>query len=129
MSEPKIPQGHQRLMPYFLVPDAEAFIAFLKKTFDARDREMHRDDEGRVMHAELTIGTNVLMLGQSNAEWKAGSSMNYLYVSDADATHARCLVQGCSELYAPRNEAYGMRSSGVKDAWGNTWWLAQPIAA
>ncbi len=127
MSTPKIPAGHHQLTPYFLVADAEAFIAFLKKAFNATDREMHRDDAGGVMHAELTIGNSVLMLGQASGEWKEASSMNYLYVADADATHKTCLAAGCTELYAPRDEQYGMRSSGVKDSWGNTWWLAQPL--
>lgn len=127
MNAPKIPAGHHRLTPYFLVADAEAFIAFLKQAFNATDREMHRDDAGRVMHAELTIGDSVLMLGQATGEWKAASSMNYLYVADTDATHRTCLAVGCNELYAPRDEQYGMRSSGLKDRWGNTWWLAQPV--
>lgn len=128
MNEIKIPNGHQRMMPYFLVKDAEAFIAFLKNAFGATDREMKRDDKGGVMHAELTIGDSVLMLGQASGQWKAGSGMNYIYVPEINDTHRICLSTGCTELYAPRDEAYGIRSSGVLDAWGNTWWLAQPIA-
>jgi uncharacterized glyoxalase superfamily protein PhnB len=127
MNALKLPEGHRRLTPYFLVNDAEAFITFLKQAFHAEDREMHRDGTGRVMHAELSIGDSVLMLGQANGEWKSGASMNYLYVVDTDATHKTCLANGCTELYAPRDEEYGMRSSGVKDAFGNTWWLAQPL--
>jgi PhnB protein len=127
MNTPQIPAGHHRVTPYFLVSDAEAFIAFLKLVFKAVDREMHRDDLGRVMHAELTIGDSVLMLGQASNEWKASTSMNYLYVADTDATHAACIAAGCTELYAPRDERYSMRSSGVRDPWGNTWWLAQPL--
>lgn len=127
MRTPKIPTGHQRVMPYFLVPDAAAFIAFLEGVFGAQEREVHRGPEGRLMHGEYTIGDSVLMFGESNAEWKAATSMNYLYVADTDAVHQACLAAGCKELYAPRDEQYGMRSSGVLDPWGNTWWLAQPL--
>lgn len=125
MNDPKIPAGHQRLMPYYLVSDAEAFITFLKKSLGAKDREMHRGDDGRVMHAELTIGDSVLMLGQATDQWAARPTSAYLYVSDTDATHRAALKNGCTEIYDPRDEAYGVRSSGLTDTWGNTWWLAQ----
>lgn len=123
----KLPEGHGTMVPYFLVPDADAFIDFLKAAFQAKDKEMHRDDDGHVRHAELTIGAAPLMLGQSNEQWKAQGSMNYLYVADTDATHRTCLAAGCTELYAPTDHDYGVRGSGVRDPWGNTWWLAQPL--
>lgn len=126
MDDLNIPSGHQRITPYFLVNDADAFITFLKTVFDAKDREMHRDETGMVRHAELAIGDAVLMLGQSSGQWKAGGSMNYLYVADIDATHRACITAGCTELYAPTDHDYGVRGSGIKDPWGNTWWIAQP---
>ena len=127
MDKAKIPSGHQQVMPYFLVPDAAAFIEFLRDVLGASEREVHRGPDGRLMHGEYTIGGSVLMFGESSPEWPASSSMNYLYVADTDRTHADCLRAGCTELYAPRDESYGMRSSGVKDRWGNTWWLAEPL--
>jgi len=48
-------------------------------------------------------------------------------VADTDATHKAALSAGCTELYAPRDENYGVRGSGITDRWGNTWWLAQPL--
>ncbi|MBP8823197.1 MAG: VOC family protein [Flavobacteriales bacterium] len=126
MKTPTIPSGHHHVTPYFLVNDADAFIAFLKNVFSAKDRELHRDDSGLVRHAELTIGDAAVMLGQSTDQWKAGASMNYVYVADADATHRKALAAGSKELYAPRDEQYGVRGSGIEDPWGNTWWLAQP---
>jgi len=76
MDDLQTPSGHQRITPYFLVNDADAFITCLKTLFDAKDREMHRDDTGMVHYAELTSGDAVVMLGQSTEQWKAGSSMN-----------------------------------------------------
>lgn len=125
MIAPKIPAGHQRVMPYFIVSDGDAFIHFLRQAFGAQEREVHRTPEGRVMHAEYTVGESVLMLGESNAEWPASTTMNYLYVTDVDATYRTCMNAGCKELYAPRDERYGVRAAGVKDPCGNTWWLAQ----
>jgi PhnB protein len=125
MNTPKMTKGHQQVMAYFLVNDADAFMTFLKSALGAKDREVHRDNEGGVMHAELTLGESVLMLGQSTDQWAARPSMCYVYVNDIDTTHSQCLSQGSTELYAPREEPYGVRGSGVRDAWGNTWWFAQ----
>lgn len=127
MKKPNLPAGHQQMVPYFLVNDADAFITFLKNVLGAKDREMHRDGTGHVRHAELTIGSAVLMIGQSRDQWKAQSSMNYLYVPDIDATHCACLAAGCTERYPPSDHEYGVRGSGIQDNWGNTWWLAQPM--
>ena len=126
MNDLNIPTGHHRMTPYFLVNDADAFITFLKDVFGAEDREMHRDKTGMVRHAELSTGDAVLMIGQGTDQWNAQGSMNYLYVADINATHAACLAAGCSELYPPTDHDYGVRGSGIKDPWGNTWWLAEP---
>lgn len=120
-----MPDGHQQVIPYFLVNDADAFMAFLRTVLSATDREAHRDAEGRVMHAELLIGASVLMLGQSSDQWKARPTSCYIYVDDTDAVHAAGLAAGCTEIYAPRDETYGVRASGLLDRWGNTWWLAK----
>jgi PhnB protein len=125
MNIPRMTPGHQQVMPYFLVNDADAFMAFLRTALGATDREAHRDADGRVMHAELMIGTSVLMVGQSSAQWDARPTACYVYVYDTDTTHAKALASGCTEIYAPRDETYGVRASGLLDQWGNTWWLAK----
>lgn len=128
MKDLTIPTGHRRVNPYFLVQDPDAFMAFLRNALGATERDVHRDKDGIVRHAELAIGDSAVMLGQATEQWKAASSMNYLYVADTDATHRACMAAGCTELYAPKDEVYGVRGSGVRDPWGNTWWLAQPLA-
>jgi PhnB protein len=127
MNAPRMTPGHQQVMPYFLVNEADAFMAFLRTAFGATDREAHRDADGCVMHAELTIGSSVLMLGQSSAQWEARTTTCYVYVNGTDATHAKALAAGCTEIYPPRDEAYGVRGSGLLDRWGNTWWLANVL--
>ncbi len=127
MTDLKIPAGHHRLNPYFLVHEPEGFMSFLKEVFGATEKEVHRNEDGRMMHAEYRIGDSALMFGESSDQWRASTSMNYLYVADTDATHKAAMAAGCTELYAPRDEEYGVRGAGVKDRWGNTWWLAQPL--
>jgi PhnB protein len=63
-----LPAGHRTVVPYFLVPDADAFIQFLKTAFHARDKEMHHDEDGDVRHAELTIGDAPLDAGPKHGK-------------------------------------------------------------
>jgi len=48
----------------------------------------------------------------------------YVYVPDVDASHAAALAAGASEVSAPEGKPYGERQSGVRDEYGNIWWIA-----
>ncbi len=48
----------------------------------------------------------------------------HVYVPDTDAAYARALQAGATSIDAPRNAPYGDRAAGVKDAWGNSWFIA-----
>jgi len=47
-----------------------------------------------------------------------------LYVTDTDATYRRALEAGAASLREPMDAFYGDRTAGVKDAFGNSWWIA-----
>jgi PhnB protein len=49
-----------------------------------------------------------------------------LHVGDADAMHARALRAGARSIDAPSDKPYG-RSGGVKDAFGNSWYVTSPL--
>jgi PhnB protein len=48
----------------------------------------------------------------------------YLYVPSVDAAYHRALVAGAESLSEPADQPYGDRMAGVKDAFGNEWYLA-----
>ena len=48
----------------------------------------------------------------------------YLYVEDADTTHARAISAGAKSLEAPCDTPYGDRRSTVRDPSGNVWQVA-----
>jgi PhnB protein len=48
----------------------------------------------------------------------------YVYVEDADATYKRALAAGAEEFMPVEDQFFGDRAGGVKDAQGNTWWIA-----
>jgi PhnB protein len=45
-------------------------------------------------------------------------------VPDVDRVYERALAAGAESISPPRDLPYGDRSSGVRDPWGNHWWIA-----
>lgn len=122
-----IPEGYHALTPILTVEGASSLISFLKQVFDAREEEVYKGPDGRVVHAELTIGDSILMLSDANPQFPAFANMINVYTEDVDATYKRALAAGATSLREPSNQFYGDRTAGVKDAHGNQWWIATHV--
>ena len=121
------PDGYHAVTPYLVVDGAARLIDFLEEVFDAQEVERLAAPGGRIGHAELRIGDSVVMLGDAHGEHKPLQTMLYVYVDDADAIYQRALAAGATSVQAPVDQFYGDRSGGVKDAFGNLWWIATHI--
>jgi uncharacterized glyoxalase superfamily protein PhnB len=120
---------YRTVTPYLLVKDAERQLTFLENAFGATTDSVHRSPEGAVMHAEVTIGNSLVMLGQSGPQWPAKECALYLWMDDVDATYRRALDAGATSESEPEDKPYGHRNAGVMDPNGNTWWIAAPVQA
>jgi uncharacterized glyoxalase superfamily protein PhnB len=100
-----------------VVRDAQAFVEFVKRTFDAIGD--YRD----VAPTELRIGDGLLMISAAGAREETTGFL-YVYVRDADATYRRAIEQGALSLEVPAEMPYGDRRAMIKDRWGNTWQIA-----
>jgi uncharacterized glyoxalase superfamily protein PhnB len=121
------PETYRTVTPYFIVPDADAELTFMKTAFGGVERLCHRNEQNEVMHAELTIGDSLVMLGQANGPWTPKEAAVYLWVDDVDATYARALAAGATSESAPEDKPYGHRNAGVVDRNGVTWWIGAPV--
>ncbi len=121
-----VPEGFHTVTPYLLVRDAAALIDFVKKAFDAREVFRQTMDEG-LLHAHLQIGDSIVMIGDAPERAQPTPCMLYLYVKDADAAYKKAVAAGAVTVSAPKDEFYGDRSAGVKDAFGNQWWIATRV--
>lgn len=119
------PEGSTVLCPYLMVPSVEEQIGFLVKAFDARITNETHDNDGFIKHGEVVIGDTNVMMGRASSIYPARQSMNFVYVESIDVMHQRLLAHGATEIMAPENRPYGMRESGLKDPFGNEWWIAQ----
>ncbi len=127
MAVKPIPDGYHTVTPYLVLDDPGAVIDFLKRAFDAQETFAMRDENGRVQHAEVKVGSSMLMLGGAHGEYKARPGNFYLYVEDVDAVYKKALAAGGKSIGEPSNQFYGDRHGGVTDSQGNTWWVATHV--
>lgn len=120
-----IPEGYNRVMPYLIIKNAEAFLDFTQKVFGATEKmKVLREDEQTIMHAEVFIGESTLMFANSTDDFPVMNCNMFIYVENVDGTHNKALELGAANIMAPSNRDYG-RSSGITDPFGNTWWLTE----
>ncbi len=132
MPEPKkgvspIPSGYRTVTPYLVVPDVDAVINLVKKTFGGE--EIFRAVGGAGgYHCEVRVEDSMLMIGGGGADvaWKGEPMLGafHAYVRDCDAAYKRALEAGGKSLTEPADQAYGERSASVIDAAGNHWYIA-----
>lgn len=128
MSVSHKPEGYHTVTPYVMVMGIDKLIEFATAAFAAETRHTVADENGRVIHAEIAIGDLMLTLAEARPpEWPAQPVSFYLYVPDCDALYHKALAAGGTSIMEPADQFYGDRHGGVKDASGNSWWVATHI--
>ena len=121
------PTGNNSVSPYLVVRDARALLEFVKKAFDAREKEALSTPDGTMMHCEVVIGDSVIMIGTAPPDMEPTNSMIHIYTEDCDAMYKHAILAGAVSVQEPRDQFYGDRNSGVADQFGNYWWIATHI--
>lgn len=122
MENVNIPDDCQQITPYLVVNNAAGLIDFTKKVFDAIEMSRHMRDERLIMHAQIRIGTGDIMLADSTPDYPVQNAGLFIYVDDCDRRFQLALDTGATPITPPADQNYG-RSCGVKDPFGNTWWI------
>ena len=118
------PEGLRSVQPYLHLREADKMIPFLEAAFGAEAMGVHKSPEGIVHHATIRIGNATLEIDEAHGEFQPMPCHLHIYVPDTDAVYAQALRAGASSIDAPRNAPYSDRVAGVKDAWGNSWFMA-----
>jgi PhnB protein len=127
MAVKPIPEGYRTVTPYLVISGVAELIDFLKQAFDAKEIHRMARPDGKIMHAEVKIGDSVIMMGEASGASAPMPAMIHLYVEDADATYRRALEAGATSVRELADQFYGDRTGGVKDRFGNQWWIATHI--
>ncbi|MEU6343408.1 VOC family protein [Streptomyces sp. NPDC046977] len=61
------------VIPHIMVGDAAAAVDFCQRAFGAREDVRVDAPGGGILHAEITVGRSVLMLGDASAEEAEGA--------------------------------------------------------
>jgi PhnB protein len=118
-----IPEGYPQVSPYLIVDEPAALIRFITDVFGGKEIRRHEDDKGRIAHAEVRLGDSVIMMGGATEQWPAAPAAMYVYVEDTDAAYQRGLAEGATSLQEPADQFYGDRTAGVRDRFGNQWFI------
>jgi len=130
-----IPDGYRNLTPYLIVVGAALAADFYKNVFGAIERMRLGAPEGKIGHAELTIGDSVVMLADEHTAMGAlgprsigGSPVTlHLYVADVDAVVAKAVAAGAILKHPVENQFYGDRAGRIEDPFGHIWHIATHV--
>jgi PhnB protein len=127
-----IPEGYHTVTPYLIVRGADKALAFYKKAFQASELYRLPMPDGRLGHAEMSIGDSRVMLADEAPEMKILSPTSLggtpvsiaLYVEDCDALFNQAVNAGATVERALADQFYGDRSGTLIDPFGHKWTLA-----
>ena len=105
-------------IPVIRYRDAHLSIRYLTSAFGFVEHAIYEED-GEVVHAQLTHGTGMVMLGTAHDD--VGHSMVYVVVDDVDAHYRRATEAGATIVAEPTEQDYGGSDYTAADPEGNLW--------
>jgi PhnB protein len=130
-----IPSNVPRVTPYLSIDGAADALAFYVDVLGAEITTRMEAPNGKVAHAEITLGDGLIMLadtwpdmGNPSPTQLGGTPVTLMvYVADVDATFAKALAAGASETRPVEDQFYGDRSGQFTDPWGHVWNVSSHI--
>jgi PhnB protein len=127
-----IPEGYHSITPSLTCKNAAAAIEFYKQVFGAKELFRMPTPDGKVAHAELSIGDSRFMVNdefQPMATISAGTRPVYLflYVEDADTTFNNAVKHGARTDTPLENQFWGDRFGRITDPFGHQWGIATHV--
>ena len=129
-----VPEGLHTVTPMLTLDNAAKAIDWYKKAFGAVEVSRSVGPDGKIMHAEITIGNshimmNDAMMGAKSAKVLGGSPISmWVYVDDADALFNRAVSAGAKAGEGPMGQMadqfWGDRCGSVIDPFGYQWNIA-----
>jgi uncharacterized glyoxalase superfamily protein PhnB len=119
-----VPEGLRNVNIYLHPRGTPQLIEFMKQAFDAEEVVRAQSPEGTIVHAKIRIGDSIIEVGEAHGQWQPMPATLHLYVPDANATYRRAIEAGATSIMEPTDQPYGDRSGGIRDAFGNQWFIA-----
>jgi len=127
-----VPAGYRNVTPYLVIDGAARALDYYKQVFGATERMRMPGPDGKIGHAEITIGDSMIMLADEHIEMGArapgafgGAAVSImLYVKDVDATVKDAVAEGAKLLQPVEDKFYGDRMGTIEDPFGHHWHIA-----
>ena len=118
------PEGPRSVQPFLHLREAHKMVPFLEAAFGAEALGVAKSPDGTVLHGTMRIGNATLEIDEAHGEFQPMPCHLHVYVPDTDMVYTQALRAGATSIESPQDKRYGDRSAGVKDAWGNSWFIA-----
>jgi len=130
-----VPQGYQTVNAYLVVRGAAEAMAYYKKAFGAKERLPMPGPDGRIMHAEIAIGSSCVMIGDEMPQMGAlappsvgGTPVTIsLYVPNVDRVFAQAIAAGGKVEMPVADMFWSDRYGRLIDPFGHRWAVATHI--
>jgi PhnB protein len=135
MATKPIPEGYHTLSPYLAVDDAARALEYYAQAFGAQELMRMDTPEGKVAHAELTLGDSRIMLSdtfpqsstRSPKELGGTSAGIFMYVEDVDAVVKQAVDAGATITMEVADQFWGDRFGTITDPFGHVWSIATHV--
>jgi PhnB protein len=129
--EPRKPERYRNaIVPHIYVSGASRGIAFYQRAFGAVELFRIARADGSIVHAEISIGGSVIMIGDPDGKLydepgRLGHCTAGLHVitDDNEGLFRRATDAGAEPIQHPTDMFYGASSASVRDPFGHVWVL------
>jgi PhnB protein len=118
------------VVPHIYIDGASQAIDFYAKAFGAEELFRIARPDGKILHAEISIGDSVVMLGDPDGKLYAEprdvgrcTAGLHLFVDDNAALLRRAISAGAEQVQPPTEMFYGANSASLRDPFGHVWVL------
>ena len=132
-----IPDTYRRVTPALVIKGAEEALKFYADVFGASERMRFPAPDGKIAHAEITIGDSVIIVEDEFPErgtkappaggLEGTPCFQFIYVEDVDATIDKAVKLGAKLQRAAETQFYGDRDGYIVDPFGHGWTIASHV--
>ncbi|MGH3376382.1 MAG: VOC family protein [Actinoallomurus sp.] len=126
-------RGYPSAVPYLRYVDPQQAVQWLTEVLHAREAVRMTLPDGRIGHAELTVGNAVISLGlavepgvpaDEQVSRDTLRSMTLVFVDDVDHAVRRAISVGGTVIDEATDQPWGLRQAIVADSEGYLWELS-----
>ncbi len=118
-------EGFHTVTPYLMVREADKLVDFVRQAFGGVETYRTTGSAGGT-HVEIRVGDSMVMIGGASTGEPMPAAI-YLYMNNIDEVYRKALQAGATSILEPSDQPDGERRAGVKDAFGNQWYIGAPL--